>query len=127
MLKSLRGVEGAYECLADKQALKILANGAIAARNVAQLQACAVIETFVHGRALTGGLYMALAMLLTGPAARLPDGFASQLRALAAQADTVERDSATAEFETAIMSFPIDAVAADHLRWALGLLDHKLD
>ena len=115
------GVQGAYECLVNEQALKLIANEAVAARDVAQIDACAAIEAFVYRHALTYWLYMSLTRLLTHAAASLADGFTSQLHDLAAQADVSEQESVLAELETAITKFPIDARAADQLRRALGV------
>ena len=100
------GVDEAYRSLEDEQSLQAMASAAIAARDAGRLRACAGIETFVHGRAFAGALHMVLAWLLDGPAGQLPEGWASELRALAAQADPAEKDTALAQFHTALDSIP---------------------
>ena len=117
------GADGAYQSLEDAQALQDMASAALAARDTGRLRACADIETFIHGRALAGALHMILAWLLAGPAGPLPESWASQLRALAAQADPAEKDTALAQFNTALASIPADSAMASQLRRILSLPD----
>jgi len=113
------GVDGAYESLEDTQSLQDMASAAITARDTGRLRACAEIETFVHGRAFAGALRMILAWVLDGPAGQLPGGWASELRALADQADPAEKDTALAQFNTALATIPADSATAGQLRHIL--------
>jgi hypothetical protein len=115
------GVDRAYECLTDRQAVKILASEAIAARDAPRLEACAVIEVYVHDRALAGTVYKALAMLMTAPSELLPVGFASRLRDLATQADAAERDAVKTECNAALTSLGLNTAAAEEVRQALTI------
>ena len=110
-------IDRAYECLTDPNAIKVLAREAIAAHDVARVQACAVIEA--RANPLAGFVYQALAMLITEPSERLPASFVSQLRDLAMQADASERNTAATEFTAALTSLRVDGVAADEVRKAL--------
>lgn len=100
-----------------------MASAAIAARDPGQLQGCAHIEALVHGRAFAGALHMILAWLLAGPAGVPPDGWASELKSLAAQADPAEKKTALAQFTTALASIRVDSAIASQLRHILGLPD----
>jgi hypothetical protein len=64
---------------------------------------------------------MILAWLLTESAGKLPDGWASELRTLAAQAGTAEKDTALAQFTTALATIAADSAVVSHLRHILGL------
>jgi hypothetical protein len=85
------GIDGAYRCFADEQELGALVEEAITARDSRLLHACAALEAIVHGRAFPGAFHMALARLLVGPAARLPEEVTGQLTAPAAEAGAEER------------------------------------
>ena len=117
------GVDGAYHSLEDVQSLQDMASAALAARDTGLLQACADIETFIHGRAFAGAMHTILAWLLAGPAGPLPDSWASQLPALAAQADPAEKDTALAQFHAALASIPADGALTGQLRAILDLPD----
>ena len=64
---------------------------------------------------------MILAWLLTGPADQIPEDWARQLAAMAAQADPAEKDTALAQFSTALDSIPADNAIAGQLRHILAL------
>jgi hypothetical protein len=115
------GIDGAYQSLEDAQSLQDMASAAIAARDTGRLQACADIETFVQDRAFAGALHMVLAWLLDEPAGPLPEDWASELRALAAQADPAEKDTALAQFTTALASIPADSAIGSELQRILSL------
>lgn len=100
-----------------------MADAAIIARDAGQLQACAQIEASVQDRAFAGAVHMIAAWLLGGPAGTLPDGWAGELQALAAQADPDEKDTALAQFTTALASIPADSAVVSQLRHILGLPD----
>ena len=114
------GVDGAYQSLQDEQSLRATASAAIANRDAALIEACAVLETFALDRAFTGALHMILAWLMTGPAGQLPEGWAAPLRTLATQADPAEKDTALAQFDTALVSISADSTVASQLRHVLG-------
>jgi hypothetical protein len=117
------GIDSAYQNLKDEQSLRATISEAIAARDAAQIEASAQIETFVLGRAFTGALHFILAWLLTGSAQSLPDGWASEIRGLMAQADAAEQDSALPEFNAALASIPADNIVVGQLRHILGIPD----
>ena len=119
------GADGAYRSLEDVQSLQDMASTALTARDTGRLQAYADIETFVHGRALAGALHTILAWLLDRPSGPLPDSWASQLLALAAQADPAEKDTALAQFTAALASIPADSARASQLRRILSLPDGR--
>jgi hypothetical protein len=123
LARTASGVDGAYQSLEDVQSLQAVASAALAARDSGGLRACAGIETLIHGRAFAGVLHMVLAWLLDGPAGPLPESWASQLRALAAQADPAEKDTVLAQFHTALASIPADSTMASQLRGILSLPD----
>ena len=66
---------------------------------------------------------MILAWLLTGTTAQLPDGWASELATLAAQADPAEKDTALVQFAAALATIAADNAAVSQLRHILGLRD----
>ena len=70
------------------------------------------IETFVHGRAFAGALHMILAWLLAGPAGQLPEGWASELRTPGRPGGPDQKDTALAQFSTALDSIPADSAIA---------------
>jgi hypothetical protein len=121
LAKGPAGVGRAYECLDDEQVLHTMVTAAITDRSVDRIEACAMIEGYVHGHVLTAAMHMALVGLLTEPSTPLPDGVTSHLRRLAAQVDTVERDHAIAEFNTIPASLGLETAAADEVRRALML------
>ena len=114
------GIEGAYACLTDQYVLKALASDAITGYDAARIQACAVIESLIHHQVLISGLYSALALMLSGPTAKLTEDLVNHLRELATRVGPAERESAAAEFESMITSFPGDADIANQLRRAFG-------
>jgi len=115
------GIDRAYQSLEDGQLLQDTISAAIAARDAGVLQACAEIETLIHGRAFAGALHMIVAWLLTGPARQLPEDWASELPALAAQANPAEKDTALAQFSTTLDSIPADEAIVGQLRTILSL------
>jgi hypothetical protein len=120
------GIDRAYECLTDANAIKALARKAIAARDVARIQACAVIDADVHAHVLAGHVYQVLAWLMTEPSEGLPAGFVSQLRDLARHADAAERNTVITEFEDALASLRTDSAAVDEARQALAFAGNEL-
>ena len=115
------GIDAAYRMLEDDQLLQAMVSAAIATRDADRLQACAAIETFVHGRAFAGALHMILAWLLDEPAGQLPEDWASELPALATQADPAEKDTALAQFSAVLAGIPADETIAGQLRHILSL------
>ena len=115
------GIDAAYESLEDDHSLEATASAATAARDADRLQACAAIETLVHGRAFAAALHMILAWLLSAPAGQIPEDWASALPALAARADPAEKDTALTQFSTALDSIQADETVAAQLRRTLGL------
>jgi hypothetical protein len=123
LARSPAGVNGAYHSLRDAASLRASATAAIAARNTGDLQACALIEALVHNRPFAGALHMVLASLLDQPAGQLPDDWASQLQALAAQTDSADKDTALTQFTTELASITADSAVAGQLWHVLGLPD----
>ena len=121
LTKTSADIDRVYQCLTIEPALHAILTEAITTRDAGGIQACAIIEALVHDRMFASTLHHALANLLVAPTTPLPDDSASRLRALAAQADPAERDSALAEFDTLLASLPISAAIANQLRQALGL------
>jgi hypothetical protein len=111
------GIDRAYECLTDADAIKALAHEAIAAHDAARIQACAVIEA--DANPLTSYVHQALAMLMTEPSERLPASFVNQLRDLARQAGAAERNTVATEFIAAVASLRMDSAAASEVQKAL--------
>ncbi len=123
LARTPEGIDGAYQGFEDVQSLQAMVSVAIEARDAGRLGACADIETLVHDRPFAGALHMTLVWLLEGPAGQLPDGLASELRSLAAQADPAEKDTALAQFNAALASISTDSAMASQLRHILSLPD----
>ncbi len=68
-------------------------------------------------------MHTILAWLLTGTTGQLPDGWASELATLAARAGPAEKDTALAQFTTALATIAADSAAVSQLRHILGLRD----
>jgi len=117
------GIDGAYQALEDADSLQATASAAIMARDTGLLQACSNIETLVQDHAFAGAMHTILAWLLTGTTGQLPDGWASELATLAARAGPAEKDTALAQFTTALATIAADSAAVSQLRHILGLRD----
>jgi hypothetical protein len=114
------GIDGAYRCVTGQQELGTQVTDAIRARNPDRLHACAAVEALVHAQAFAGTFHAALARLMADPAVGPSEELLSQLTALAAEADTGERDRAKAQLGAVLADIPAGGDSARHLRKALG-------
>jgi tetratricopeptide (TPR) repeat protein len=113
------GIDDAYRCLSDEHELDAALLRALAGRSPAQLQACALIEIHVYGKAFSGAFHMALAFLLASPDQEQPD-LMRQLAALAENAGADELERAREQLADLLLAVPGDSAVAEQLQAMLG-------